>query len=522
MTEVKETTNAGLALYATQEYKPGELILNESPLMTVSPKTTSQITAIRSQFQNIKTVKTITQESPIGDLDIPSSIAVNDRNAFRQMLLAVASFALLVEQEQEQKQILTLYHPNLQDSDQNTKEENLLIQLSKEAFTFLQRQCKPSTKLSSLMEKEPTQCLQIMLIYRCNAFKGGNIYENTSRINHSCDFNAVVSTDPFAKDDSIQMIRAVSLIRKGEGIYISYLGSFTFADVWVRNERLKREKFFECQCRRCELNRKEGDLAGSVPCFKCHPREGRYLEEDVQYDDGALEVNYCAPCVVDASKNKMVYKCGKCGIVECDVVAENAMEKAMERVISHLEDGLMHQSEIDDQEDERAQKIEMTERLACLATSVLGAKHWASNLLLFVNLSAKLSLLHATMLCKSVKGGKKKEDDDAEVMNDIAECIDSLERVIAYVESLSLKCHFGHLVGNVCVGVARVLVGFGDIKSMKYGSSFAERVYDDYFRLGFEGEGMEKVVDTLIKKNSDNQEEDRQEPQKKKLKVKYG
>jgi hypothetical protein len=57
---------------------------------------------------------------------------------------------------------------------------------------------------------------------------------------------------------------------------------------------------------------------------------------------------------------------------------------------------------------------------------------------------------------------------------------------------------------------------------MKYGSSFAERVYDDYFRLGFEGEGMEKVVDTLIKKNSDNQEEDRQEPQKKKLKVKYG
>jgi hypothetical protein len=126
------------------------------------------------------------------------------------------------------------------------------------------------------------------------------------------------------------------------------------------------------------------------------------------------------------------------------------------------------------------------------------------------------------MLCKSVKGGKKKEDDDAEVMNDIAECIDSLERVIAYVESLSLKCHFGHLVGNVCVGVARVLVGFGDIKSMKYGSSFAERVYDDYFRLGFEGEGMEKVVDTLIKKNSDNQEEDRQEPQKKKLKVKYG
>jgi len=69
------------------------------------------------------------------------------------------------------------------------------------------------------------------------------------------------------------------------------------------------------------------------------------------------------------------------------------------------------------------------------------------------------------------------------------------------------------LVGNVCVGVARVLVGFSDVKSIQYGSSFAEKVYDDYFKLGFEGEGMEKVVQTLIKKKFDSEE-----PQAKKQK----
>ena len=84
-------------------------------------------------------------------------------------------------------------------------------------------------------------------------------------------------------------------------------------------------------------------------------------------------------------------------------------------------------------------------------------------------------------------------------MNEIAKCIDSsLERVISYIKSLNLQSHFGHLVGNVSVGVGRVLVGFGDVKSMKYGSTFVCGVFDEYFKLGFEGQGMEKVAETLI------------------------
>ena len=122
-------------------------------------------------------------------------------------------------------------------------------------------------------------------------------------------------------------------------------------------------------------------------------------------------------------------------------------------------------------------------------------------------LSAKLSSIHANMLCRSVQGGSNKDDNDgsspheseeAELMTDVAECVDSLERIMAYVESLGLKSHVGHLVGNVAVGVARALVGFGDVKSMKYGSTFASKVYDDYFKLGYEGDAMEKVVDTLM------------------------
>jgi len=186
----------------------------------------------------------------------------------------------------------------------------------------------------------------------------------------------------------------------------------------------------------------------------------------------------------------------------------SAIDKAVERSVSHLDNGLAGQSEIDDDAGERDTKIELTERLTCLATSVLGAKHWATNLLTFVMLSTKLSGLHAAMLCKSANanananGGdsskKEKEEDEAELMNEIAECIDSLERVISYIKSLNLQSHFGHLVGNVSVGVGRVLVGFGDVKSMKYGSTFVCGVFDEYFKLGFEGQGMEKVAETLI------------------------
>ena len=512
MTEVKAVDNAGLGLYATKAYKAGEIILQETPLIVFAPKKPEQVAAVRNQFQNIKGDKTISQSrsSAIYDLSIPATIEDDQKHEFRGMLLAAASYAL-VEDDAIKAKVQTLYAPTTNTNTCN-KYENEVVSLSEDVISFLKRQVQPDTKLHNLVHKSTDECQKIMLIWSCNAFKGGYLYETTSRINHSCDFNAVVSTDAFSNNDEEQIIRAASNIQQGEEIHISYLGSFTYADYKLRNERLHAEKFFSCECKRCKRDRSLGDVAGSIPCPNCHPRHGRYLDEDIQYDDGEVEVQYCVPCSkegdADGKKQKRTYSCSKCGQINLEETLSSAIDKAVERSVSHLDNGLAGQSEIDDDAGERDTKIELTERLTCLATSVLGAKHWATNLLTFVMLSTKLSGLHAAMLCKSANanananGGdsskKEKDEDEAELMNEIAECIDSLERVISYIKSLNLQSHFGHLVGNVSVGVGRVLVGFGDVKSMKYGSTFVCGVFDEYFKLGFEGQGMEKVAETLI------------------------
>lgn len=132
-----------------------------------------------------------------------------------------------------------------------------------------------------------------MLLWACNAFSGARIYERTSRINHSCDFNAIISPKSPVETE-VQVVRAVCTIAQGDEINISYLGSWTYADRRVRRERLKRDKYFECQCDRCRRDGAEGDVAASIPCTQCHERVGRFLEEEVQYDDDN-EVLYTQP-----------------------------------------------------------------------------------------------------------------------------------------------------------------------------------------------------------------------------------
>lgn len=498
MVEVKEHKSGGVGLYATKSYKAGEIILQESPIITLAPKKSEHIAAIRDQFQNIKEGAKISQaDKCLHDLIIPDSIDTKLKSEFRGMLIAAASYAL-EENDTVKSKVQELYVPNLDDNE-NQHEKKVII-LCEDAMSFLKKQRKTDSKLHKLIDQSPIECKKIMLIWSCNSFKGGYIYERTSRINHSCDFNAVVSTNNFSNDDEEQTIRAACSIQEGGEIAISYLGSFTYSDQKLRNEKLVTEKFFTCHCERCERERSSGDMAASMPCPNCHPRIGRYLDEDVQYDDGEVEVQYCVSSL-KGDTNQIIYNCEKCGEVKFDETLLNAIEKAIERSTSHLNQDLFGLNEIDDDEGDRNSKIEMTERLACLATSVLGAKHWATILLTFVMLSAKLSSLHATMLCKSASGSdskKEKDEENAETMDDIAECINSLDRINSYMQSLKLQSHVGHLVGNVSVGVSRVLVGFGDVKSMKYGSTFASAVFDDYFKLGFEGEAMEKVAETLI------------------------
>lgn len=94
--------------------------------------------------------------------------------------------------------------------------------------------------------------------------------------------------------------------------------------------------------------------------------------------------------------------------------------------------------------------------------------------------------------------GQSEEPSVEERMDLIAESIDSLERVVRFVDGLGLRLHMGHLLSDAIIGVARALVGLGDVKSQKDGSEWLDKIHDDYV-VHFESEGMQRVVVVLRK-----------------------
>lgn len=514
----------GMGLYATRSYSVGEIIFEESPLCICLPNSQDSLSTLRAQFKTIKTTNPdITFETPLDDLSFESSdIDSHLWNEARGMLSALVMYTITPDSPSKQK-LFELYYPK---DNLNTYESNL-IQLSTKIYDFAKTQVHGESSVARALQEQPKQPFcAIMMIWRCNSFKGGLIYEKTSRINHSCDFNAVVSTESnslgmsFTSDkNGLQLVKAAANIQPGDEILISYLGSFTYAGYKTRQKILAKEKFFDCSCSRCKKECADKadqnhhfDFASSIPCPKCHPREGRYLTEDDQYDDDDC-VSYCYPLNSPDDSN---YYCMKCEVVSIEESVLSAIERTIEKAMQHLEEGLASRKGmgIDDEEEERYRLLEMTDRFSALSLSVLGMKHWVSNLIALVSLGRHLSLMHASMICGPMND---KGIDSLEV----AECVDTLQRIWKFVESLRMVSHPGHLLGNVTIGVARVLIGLGDLKSMKYGSEWAEKVYENYFAMGFEGEASAKVVQTLMsawKRKSDETVEEN-EPKKKKANI---
>jgi hypothetical protein len=559
MTEVLSSANQGLGLYATKSFQPGDIILEESALFTFQPTTKEQISSLRSQFKSLK-VNTKGKDGKDGndgnddndlqscldDLSIPSNIDMKKHSKFLGMVTAVATYAIAMNSDMKDTststKLNTLYKPPTETTTTNNgakanKYEEEIIQLATDVISYLRQNTIESTPLHKLVHDKEEECKGIMLIWSCNAFKGGHVYEIMSRVNHSCDFNAVVSiVKPTSsskssedKNNETQIMKATSIIKPGDEIHISYLGSYTYAGINQRKKILCTDKYFDCQCERCRKENKDGDVASCIPCTSCHGRiSGRYLDDDVQYDDDdENEVCYALPRLSDEdgkSANERKYACQKCGMDKSfalDSSLNAAMEKTVERVVNHLNACENTDSDGDDDVEREEELAEMTERLICLSYSVLGARHYCTNLLLVQSLGRSLSAIHTSMICSSTgqkgkkkKGNKNGDDDKPAVdMTELAECIDLLERSFKYVKSLNLKSHPGHLLGNVTIGVSRVLVGLGDVKSMKFGADWAEKV-QDYFACEFEGNGMAKVVETLS--NAWKRKTDEIEPQKRK------
>mmetsp|Transcript_26531 Transcript_26531/g.39419 ORF Transcript_26531/g.39419 Transcript_26531/m.39419 type:complete len:586 (+) Transcript_26531:120-1877(+) len=568
MTEVRNVSTENKGLFATKEYKEGDIILKEPTPIFVFASISSDgekgenNKLLESQFDlpkndnassssssssSKKKKKTTTSINSLESITMPTDMDSKYIGKFHGMVLAVCSYAVsvyepFIQKEDEEKKadatktreaILSLYHPTFTPlEDDNNKEEEAVIQIAKQTLSYCQTHANTPSQLRTLLSTAPNEAIQIMLLWSCNAFAGGYLYNTCSRINHSCNPNAIVV--PSSGDT--QIIQAVAdTIQPNEEITLSYIGIFTYADGYTRRSRLYDTKHFICGCSRCT---EEEDVASFLPCPSCHPRimGQRYLEEDVQYDDND-DVHYAAPILRGEEKETTStpstfqleqVKCTSCNEVTNGGTVLKLSQKAVDKITTHLllkhittKTALSSNTTTNkkQQEEESKEKstidAELEDNLQQMAISILGCKHWCANLLLLSMLERSVASFHSLLLLKSSSSSGNKDEDDGLDMTDIAEAIDSLQRLWTFTSNLKLHLHPSHLLCDVTIGVARTLVSLGDVKSQKYGADWVEKV-ERYVQLfqndddGGNGGMMIKVVDAIKNSWKRNDDDDDQ------------
>ena len=524
-------------LYATAAYNVGDVILDEAPLFVFRSLSSGDDKSISAQFKNVtsdpeaaakkaaaaaagggsskkkggkkkKKGASIKFVASLDDIQCPSHVDSAYAGKFRAMVRAAATYAhgrgTGAIDDDTRRRILSLYSPTIESP---SDDERIVVSTACAALKYCRDNAVDESSLSKLVKSNneaQRECLQIMLIWSCNAFEGGMLYEQTSRVNHSCDANAIVRESPncprsaaaaAATKDSDehdvqlqqvpvqQQVVATSVIEAGDEITISYLGIFGYAGGTARLEQLRKQKHFTCRCNRCTSI----DVASAVPCLSCHPRvNGRYLDDEVQYDDDKT-VKYSHPKNAESAAQSM--HCQHCGETTNAASLMAMANKVCDKVTARLERSSSATSasrrDGDDEDEPTDAEQEMDEQLFHLASSVLGAKHWTNNLMALSMLDRQLSAIHAATLM----GGSPPD------LTELAECIDTLQRLWDFVKDLHMEADPAHLLSGPTIGIARALVSLGDVKSRKYAAEWIEKV-EDYVRK-FEGEGMVKVVEAL-------------------------
>ena len=517
-------------LFATKSYEAGEIILDEAPLFVFRPVSDEQDAAVTSQFRNISSnpsaVAAAASSGSVGkkrsnrkkkamksdgvkfapslnEIQPPPSVDKAYAGKFRSMITAAGMYAVALANndinDKSRNHILALYAPNIESPSDN---ERQIVSTACAALKYCRDNAVDGSSLAALVKGDnetQKECLQVMLIWSCNAFEGGMLYHQTSRANHSCDANAivreslVVSTPAAASASSEtsisnsdedrafeqprnQQLIATTAIEAGDEITISYLGIFLYAGGSVRQDQLRKTKHFTCRCSRCTAV----DRASAIPCLSCHPRvNGRYLDEEIQYDDDKT-VKYSYP--KNAATATLGVRCEHCNETTNASSLMAMVNKVSDKVTDRLEQSFLTKRM---EEDANDAEQEMDEQLHHLASSVLGARHWTTNLMALSILERQLSAIHSATLM----GGSAPD------LTELAECIDTLQRLWDFVGGLDLRADAGHLLSGPTIGVARALVSLGDVKSRRYAAEWVARVED--YVLKFEGDDMVKVVDAL-------------------------
>lgn len=520
--EVKASSSGHLGLFATKEFNSGDLILEEEPLVILAPSSDEESNKILVDWKgglgddrklphgNIskKGGSSTTSKSSSckgggpatmwNVIDPPDSVPVELLGTFKGMVQAGIVWMTKYQNSSDDNKLevlLKLYHPV---KGVTTDVETPIIKVADEAVKYLKDSITNNNVVVANFE-DWELLKDILLIWACNSFQGGRVYDILSRVNHDCNPNAVIQTgltggstasnnNKSTTAEDGQRLIAATKISIGDEICISYLGLLLYADKDVRQTKLRNTKFFDCQCVRCATSCTV-DPAGRVPCPTCHPRQTSQLvlEEDVQYDDDQTVIYTTTAKILDDEQNRRLARV--CQNVNSTILSyldtrEGSNEQERKKRVTAPIRKKSHES--DDNDDENADEdTAILEEHVGLASTMMGDKHWTTNLTLLLHLDNRLSTMSSNMVTTQ----------ELPDLDDIAEAIDSLQRVSRFVESLNLMIDPGHLLGDVTIGIARLLVSLGDEKSQKYGAEWLDKINDYVTR--FESDGLQKVVTAL-------------------------
>jgi len=497
MTEVRASSSGHMGLFALRDFSSGDVIVEEEATVRLAPLNNTYSKELLSEWRygSSKHQTTIANQNTLWTSikpPPPGLVPEYLHGTFKGMVQAGIVFIKKYQDKIEQtklESLLQLYYPS---KEYALEAEKIIVKVADEAILFLQQHItttKTTGKVFSSFE-DWQKLHKLLLIWSCNSFEGGRIYPKTSRVNHSCNPNSVIQTsnDSQRCDDNNdgQKLLAATKIEKGSEIFISYLGLLLYTDTALRRKKLKQTKFFECACSRCSDKSSESNGAAQIPCPISHPRDSQLmsLDEDTQYDDDQI-VQYT---VLPGPKSKAEwcknYETIKFGVAEKQKLFDvlQGVRTKMERFLDTYEQKQSKHASSDIDQDE---ENEILEEHVSLASTMMGDKHWTSNLTLLLHLDRRLKAMSQQMVVTQ----------ELPEVEDIAEAIDSLQRISRFVDSLKLDIDPAHLLADVTIGTARMLISLGDEKSQKYGAEWLSKV--EGYVGQFSKKGLQKVVSVL-------------------------
>jgi len=256
--EIRETSYGGRGVFAKKHFEPGDLVHEETPLITLGNLTSKELKASRGKSgifrNNLQYLKTV--------MDCDDEVRQKLKNcSFPSKDIACKSY-LWKHVEDASKFAANDFYPD----------------------------CSPDN-LSA-----------ICTLFSSNQYhgegEGSVIYEYGSMFNHCCRSNI---TYRYLESSNTGQWIAIRPIVVGDEVCVRYVAPF-YPTFW-RQEQLFHRYFFKCKCEYCERE----DLSRMLPCTQCAKRERGVLELE---ENEPKQTGYFI-----SSKWKMAdcWKCDNCG-----------------------------------------------------------------------------------------------------------------------------------------------------------------------------------------------------------------